>query len=189
MSELHKNRLSGSKSPYLLMHAKNPVNWYPWGEEAFEIARELDLPVFLSIGYAACHWCHVMEQESFEDPEIAILLNNNFISIKVDREERPDIDQLYMTICQLMTGSGGWPMTIFLSPDREPFYATTYLPKYSRPGMIGMMDLLPYISDIWKSRREEVNETGKKLIQEALNKGEITQARLEESVKKILMAK
>ena len=147
------------------MHASNPVNWYPWGEEAFKEAQVRELPIFLSIGYAACHWCHVMEQECFSDSEVASLLNDNFISIKVDREERPDIDQMYMMVCQMMTGSGGWPMSIFLNSDREPFYATTYIPKYSRTGVIGMMDLIPYIGNIWKTRHSDVNDTGTNVIQ------------------------
>lgn len=159
-----KNRLEGSLSPYLLMHVSNPVNWYPWGDEAFQEAKTLDLPVFLSIGYTACHWCHVMEQECFSDPEVASLLNTHFISIKVDREERPDIDQMYMVVCQMMTGSGGWPMSIFLSPNREPFYAATYIPKISRPGAVGMMDLIPYLADIWKNRRNDVNDVGSSVI-------------------------
>lgn len=111
------NRLQGEKSPYLLQHAENPVDWYPWGEEAFQSAKQEDKPVFLSIGYSTCHWCHVMAHESFEDPEVAELLNRNFISIKVDREERPDIDAVYMSVCQTVTGSGGWPLTVLLTPD------------------------------------------------------------------------
>lgn len=164
MTTDRKNRLAGEKSPYLLMHASNPVNWYPWGDEAFQEAKERDLPVFLSIGYAACHWCHVMEQECFSDKTVAESLNNNFICIKVDREERPDIDQVYMTVCQIMTGTGGWPLSIFLNFDREPFYAATYIPKKGRQGMPGMMELIPYLSDIWKNHRGEVNNAGKKLI-------------------------
>lgn len=161
-----RNRLADSLSPYLLMHANNPVDWYPWGEEAFREAQARDLPVFLSIGYAACHWCHVMEEECFSDPEVASLLNTHCISVKVDREERPDIDQVYMKICQVMTGTGGWPLHLFLTPDREPFYAATYIPKTSRPGMVGMMDLIPYLADIWKNQREKVHEAGDRIIQE-----------------------
>lgn len=164
MTSPHKNQLEGSLSPYLLMHASNPVNWYPWGDEAFMEAQARDLFVFLSIGYAACHWCHVMEQECFSDPEVALLLNTHCISIKVDREERPDIDQMYMMASQLMTGSGGWPLSIFLTPNREPFYAATYIPKISRPGMVGMIDLIPYLADIWKNRRHEINDTGSNVI-------------------------
>ena len=128
------NRLVSEKSPYLLQHAYNPVDWYPWGNEAFEKARNEDKPIFLSIGYSTCHWCHVMERESFEDQEVADVLNKVFVCIKVDREERPDIDNVYMTVCQAMTGSGGWPLTILMSPDRRPFFAGTYFPKNSVHG-------------------------------------------------------
>ena len=123
------NRLTDETSPYLLQHADNPVDWYPWGEEALQKAKTEDKPIFLSIGYSACHWCHVMEKESFEDEEIARTLNEKFVSIKVDREERPDIDKLYMKTSMLMTGSGGWPLTIIMTPKKQPFFAATYLPK------------------------------------------------------------
>jgi len=135
------NRLIDEKSPYLLQHAHNPVQWYPWGEEAFERARQENKPVFLSIGYATCHWCHVMEKESFEDPEAAAALNDAFVCIKVDREERPDIDAVYMTACQMMTGRGGWPLNIMMTPDKKPFFAGTYFPRDSRFGHPGIMDL------------------------------------------------
>ena len=131
----HKNRLADESSPYLLQHADNPVDWYPWGEEAFALAKKLDKPVFLSIGYSTCHWCHVMEHESFENETIARLLNDHFVSIKVDREERPDLDQIYMNAVQIMTGRGGWPMSVFLTPGLEPFYGGTYFPPTSRMGM------------------------------------------------------
>jgi uncharacterized protein YyaL (SSP411 family) len=157
------NRLRREKSPYLLQHAENPVDWYPWGEEAFARAREEDKPIFLSIGYSTCHWCHVMAHESFEDPEIAALLNENFVSIKVDREERPDIDQIYMTVCQVMTGRGGWPLTIVMTPDRKPFFAGSYIPKETRFGMTGLTDLLPRIIDTWKSRRQIVDSSAEKI--------------------------
>ena len=121
------NRLVHEASPYLQQHAQNPVDWYPWGEEAFAAARAADKPIFLSIGYSTCHWCHVMAHESFEDPTVAALLNEAFICIKVDREERPDIDHIYMAVCQMMTGSGGWPLTIIMTPEREPFFAATYI--------------------------------------------------------------
>jgi len=134
------NHLINEKSPYLLQHADNPVDWYPWGEEAFEKARKEDKPIFLSIGYSTCHWCHVMAHESFEDPEVAKLMNETFISIKVDREERPEIDSLYMSVCQMLTGSGGWPLTILMDADKRPFTAGTYFPKQSRYGRIGMME-------------------------------------------------
>lgn len=151
-----RNRLQFEKSPYLLQHAANPVDWYPWGEEAFEKARLEDKPVFLSIGYSTCHWCHVMAHESFENEEVARLLNENFVSIKVDREERPDIDKLYMTVCQVLTGGGGWPLTIMLTPDRRPFYAATYIPREGRPGMAGMLALIPGLGEVWRREREKV---------------------------------
>ena len=159
------NRLGLEKSPYLLQHAHNPVDWYPWSDEAFEKAHAEDKPIFLSIGYSTCHWCHVMERESFEDEEVAALLNQGFVSIKVDREERPDIDAVYMTVCQMMTGSGGWPMTIMLTPDKKPFFAATYIPKGSRTGQVGLMQLLPRVIDIWENRREEVLANGEKVAQ------------------------
>ncbi|MDZ7722861.1 MAG: thioredoxin domain-containing protein [candidate division KSB1 bacterium] len=136
----HYNRLIFEQSPYLLQHADNPVDWYPWGDEAFERAKAEDKPVFLSIGYSTCHWCHVMAHESFEDPETAEQLNEAFICIKVDREERPDLDQVYMSSCQLMTGSGGWPLTVILTPDKQPFYAGTYFPQTNRFGRIGLSE-------------------------------------------------
>jgi uncharacterized protein YyaL (SSP411 family) len=160
-----KNRLIYEKSPYLLQHASNPVDWYPWGDEAFARAEQEDKPVFLSIGYSTCHWCHVMAQESFEDEDVARLLNESFVSIKVDREERPDIDQVYMRACQAMTGRGGWPMTIVMTPDRRPFFAASYIPKESRFGMIGLLDLLPMMRELWESRREEVFESAGKILE------------------------
>ena len=153
------NRLIREKSPYLLQHAHNPVDWYPWREEAFEKARKENKPVFLSIGYSTCHWCHVMEKESFEDPEVAQLMNEAFVSIKVDREERPDLDHVYMTVCQMMTGSGGWPLTIVMTPEKRPFFAATYIPKGSRFGRTGMMELVPRIQDIWRTRQRDALES------------------------------
>ncbi len=150
------NLLKNEKSPYLLQHMDNPVNWYPWGEEAFEKARKEDKPVFLSIGYSTCHWCHVMAHESFEDDEVAAVLNRDFISIKVDREERPDIDSVYMSVCISMMGSGGWPLTVFLTPDKKPFFAATYLPKHGNAFQYGLMDLLNSISYMWSSEREKI---------------------------------
>jgi uncharacterized protein YyaL (SSP411 family) len=150
------NRLINEKSPYLLQHANNPVDWYPWGEEAFEKAESQNKPIFLSIGYSTCHWCHVMEKESFEDEKVAKLLNENFICIKVDREERPDIDNLYMTVCQMLTGSGGWPLSIIMTPDKKPFFAATYIPKESRFGMAGLLDLIPKIAKVWSKQRGEI---------------------------------
>lgn len=150
------NHLKDQNSPYLLQHAKNPVDWYPWGEEAFSKAKKEDKPIFLSIGYSTCHWCHVMAQESFENTEIASILNQSFVSIKVDREERPDIDSVYMSICQALTGSGGWPMSIFMTDKQKPFFAGTYYPPFSHSGMIGFADLLLMISDQWKHQRSKL---------------------------------
>ncbi|WP_164919091.1 thioredoxin domain-containing protein [Caproiciproducens sp. NJN-50] len=147
------NRLIYEKSPYLLQHAYNPVDWYPWGEEAFERAKAEDKPVFLSIGYSTCHWCHVMERECFEDEEVAAALNRGFLSVKVDREERPDVDGYYMEVCQRMTGSEGWPLSVFLDPEGGPFFAGTYFPKYDRPGMAGFLTLLKKVSALWKTDR------------------------------------
>jgi uncharacterized protein YyaL (SSP411 family) len=158
------NRLIGERSPYLLQHAYNPVDWYPWCQEAFERARREDKPIFLSIGYSTCHWCHVMAEESFEDPEVAALLNDTFVCIKVDREERPDIDAVYMQVCQLMTGSGGWPLTIIMTPDCKPFYAATYIPKTSRFGMVGLKDLVPRVSELWATRRGELIEASDSVV-------------------------
>ncbi len=150
------NRLALEKSPYLQQHADDPVDWYPWGPEAFENALKEDKPIFLSIGYSSCHWCHVMEHESFEDPEIARLMNEVFISIKVDREERPDIDSIYMTVSQILTGSGGWPLTIIMTPDKRPFFAATYIPREARFGRAGMADLIPMIQQLWKEQRGDI---------------------------------
>jgi uncharacterized protein YyaL (SSP411 family) len=135
------NRLINEKSPYLLQHAHNPVDWHPWSEKTFARAKSENKPIFLSIGYSTCHWCHVMEKESFEDEEVAGYLNNAFICIKVDREERPDIDAVYMAACQMLTGKGGWPLNLFLTPDKKPFFAATYLPKKSRFGRAGLIEL------------------------------------------------
>jgi uncharacterized protein YyaL (SSP411 family) len=153
------NRLADEKSPYLLQHAENPVDWYPWSEEAFASARALDRPVFLSIGYATCHWCHVMEHESFEDEEVARLMNNTFINIKVDREERPDIDGIYMAVAQMMGGQGGWPLTIVMTPERLPFFSGTYFPRESRFGRPGMVDLVPRIGHLWATRRDDLKKS------------------------------
>lgn len=150
------NRLINEKSPYLLQHAYNPVDWYPWSEEAFRKAKEEDKIIFLSIGYSSCHWCHVMERESFEDEEVADILNRYFVPIKVDREERPDVDSLYMDVCMMINGSGGWPLNVFLTPDRKPFFALTYIPRYQRYGMMGIIELLQTIQNVWTTRREEV---------------------------------
>ncbi|WP_003544376.1 thioredoxin domain-containing protein [Desulfotomaculum nigrificans] len=153
----HKpNRLIHEKSPYLLQHAYNPVDWYPWGEEAFEKAKRENKPVFLSIGYSTCHWCHVMERESFESEDVAEVLNKYYVAIKVDREERPDIDQIYMTVCQALTGQGGWPLNIIMTPDQKPFFAGTYFPKNSNYGKPGLIDILQQIADLWAKNRQQL---------------------------------
>ena len=157
------NHLGGEKSPYLIQHAENPVDWYPWGEEAFEKAKKEDKPIFLSIGYATCHWCHVMAHESFEDEKVAGILNEFFIAIKVDREERPDIDSIYMSVCQAMTGSGGWPLSIFMTPEAKPFYSGTYFPKVSRMGMPGFIEILESINSAWKQKRSSILEASEKI--------------------------
>ena len=160
----HTNRLIGEKSPYLLQHAGNPVDWHPWGEEAFARALREDKPVFLSVGYSTCHWCHVMAHESFEDPEVARLLNDAFVCVKVDREERPDIDKVYMTVCQLLTGSGGWPLTVVMTPDKHPFFAATYIPRENRFGRVGMLELIPQIERVWKTRRGDVLSSTRQIL-------------------------
>ena len=157
------NRLAQEQSPYLQQHKDNPVNWYPWGEDAFDKAKSEDKPIFLSIGYSTCHWCHVMEHESFEDDQVADLMNDTFVSIKVDREERPDIDSLYMTVCQLMNQRGGWPLNVILTPDKKPFYATTYVPKEGRFGRMGMLDLVPRIKELWTQERDKVLQEAEKV--------------------------
>ena len=158
MSEMHKrtHRLAREKSPYLLQHAHNPVDWFAWGDEAFEKARVENRPIFLSIGYSTCHWCHVMERESFEDEKVAAFLNQHFVSIKVDREERPDVDKIYMTFVQATTGSGGWPLNVFLTPERKPFFGGTYFPPDNRPGRPGFLRLLQQIHEVWQTRRGEI---------------------------------
>ncbi|PKD43926.1 thioredoxin domain-containing protein [Rhodohalobacter barkolensis] len=173
------NRLSKEKSPYLLQHAENPVDWFPWSEEAFDKARKENKPVFLSIGYATCHWCHVMAHESFEDDEVARLMNEAFVNIKVDREERPDIDNTYMTVCQMLTGQGGWPLTIIMTPDKEPFFAATYLPKRSMQNRIGMTDLVPQIKNAWQNDRQRIDEAVKRIkegFSKSLHLGQSNQA-------------
>ena len=158
------NRLIYEKSPYLLQHAYNPVDWYPWGDKAFEKAQKEDKPIFLSIGYSTCHWCHVMERESFEDPEVARMMNKLVISIKVDREERPDLDHIYMTVSQLLTGSGGWPLNIMMTPGKRPYFAATYIPRQTRLGRTGMMDLIPRLAQVWKDQRKEVIDSAEKIV-------------------------
>lgn len=165
MTERKPNRLIHETSPYLLQHAHNPVDWYPWGQEALDRARDEDLPILLSIGYAACHWCHVMERESFEDETTAKQMNENFVCIKVDREERPDIDSIYMDAVQAMTGHGGWPMTMFLAPDGTPFHGGTYFPPDDRHGLPSFRKVLSAISDAWRTKRSEIQEQGKRLVE------------------------
>ena len=160
------NRLASEKSLYLLQHAHNPVDWWPWGEDAFEAARVQNKPLFLSIGYSACHWCHVMERESFEHEGIAALLNQHFIAIKVDREERPDIDEIYMTAVQMMTGQGGWPMSVFLTPEGKPFYGGTYFPPENRFGRMGFGSLITQLSDAYANRRDEIEEVAQNIYTE-----------------------
>ena len=158
------NRLVNETSPYLLQHAKNPVDWYPWGQEALEKARAEDKPIFLSIGYSACHWCHVMAHESFEDERVAAVLNEHFVNVKVDREERPDLDRIYMTAVQALTGRGGWPMSVFLTPDGQPFYGGTYFPPLPRYGMPSFVDVLNAVLDAWRNRRLELIEGAGQLV-------------------------
>jgi len=167
-----QNFLKNETSPYLLQHADNPVNWYPWCKEAFERAKKEDKPVFLSIGYSTCHWCHVMAHESFEDEKTAQILNEHFISIKVDKEERPDIDSIYMSVCQAFTGSGGWPTTIFLTPDQKPFFAGTYFPKKAKYGQIGFQDLLLAVWEKWKTDRKTLLDSAEDVISHLKQKNE-----------------
>lgn len=161
---INPNKLINEKSPYLLQHANNPINWFPWGEEAFEIAKKEDKPIFLSIGYSTCHWCHVMAYESFEDEEVAKIMNDNFIAIKVDREERPDVDSVYMTVCQALTGHGGWPLTIIMTPDQKPFFAGTYYPKRSRYNMPGIIDILFSVSKEWRDNKNKIISSSKNIL-------------------------
>ena len=173
-----QNRLKDEKSPYLLQHADNPVDWYPWGDEAFEKARKEQKPIFLSIGYSTCHWCHVMEHESFEDEEVAKLMNDTFVSIKVDREERPDIDNIYMTVCQMLSKDGcGWPLNLVMTPDKKPFFAATYIPKETRFGRAGMMDLVPRIKELWESDREKILESADNITASVIKATYVTKSK------------
>src|ERR1043166_7095281 len=164
----HTNRLAREKSPYLLQHQHNPVDWYAWGEEAFAKARKENKPIFLSIGYSTCHWCHVMERESFENEEVAAYLNENFVSIKVDREERPDVDKIYMTFVQAMTGQGGWPLNIFLASDLKPFYGGTYWPPEPKHGRASFLQVLQQITKAWQQRRDQLANSSDQLHQRLL---------------------
>ncbi|RMF28241.1 MAG: thioredoxin domain-containing protein, partial [Chloroflexi bacterium] len=158
------NRLAKATSPYLRQHADDPVDWYPWGEEAFRKAREEDKPILLSIGYAACHWCHVMQHESFQDPETARLMNTLFVNVKVDREERPDVDAIYMQAVQQLTGRGGWPLTVFLTPEGVPFYGGTYFPATPRYGMPAFRQVLVAVAEAYRHRRQEIEVNARQLI-------------------------
>src|SRR3984893_5103957 len=160
----HTNRLAHEKSPYLLQHAHNPVDWYRWGEEAFAKARRENKPIFLSVGYSTCHWCHVMAHESFEDEEVAAIMNREFVNIKVDRDERPDVDRVYMTFVQATTGGGGWPMSVWLTPDLKPFVGGTYFPPEDRYGQPGFKKVLERVAQAWKQNHEKIAEQGKKII-------------------------
>jgi uncharacterized protein YyaL (SSP411 family) len=166
------NRLAGENSPYLLQHASNPVDWYPWGAEALEKSRAEDKPIFLSIGYAACHWCHVMAHESFEDPQIAQILNGSFICIKVDREERPDLDFIYMKAVVAMTGQGGWPLSVFLTPQGEPFYGGTYFPPKAGYNLPSFYDVITSISRLWHEDRAKLVQSAKEVVQSLINSSE-----------------
>src|SRR6202521_2342845 len=163
---MHTNRLANEKSPYLLQHAHNPVDWFPWGPEAFEKARAEDKPIFLSIGYSTCHWCHVMERESFENDRIAALLNRDFVPIKVDREERPDVDRIYMTFVQATTGGGGWPMSVWLTPELEPFFGGTYFPPENRYGQPGFASVLTQIASAWQTDRAQIVDSAREVMEQ-----------------------
>ncbi len=188
--ERKPNRLITEKSPYLLQHAYNPVEWYPWGHQAFEEARKKTKPVFLSIGYSTCHWCHVMEKESFEDEQVAKWMNDAFVCIKVDREERPDLDGIYMAACQKMTGSGGWPLNLILTPDKKPFFAATYIPRESKFGRAGLLDLIPRIKELWEKRRNEVEDTAMQVLsvlrEEKTGGGELNREILHDAFEQLL---
>ena len=158
------NRLAAEQSPYLLQHKDNPVDWYPWGQGAFDLARRENKPIFLSVGYSTCHWCHVMEHESFENPVIAELLSRYFVSIKVDREERPDVDRVYMTFVQATTGSGGWPMSVWLTPTLEPFYGGTYFPPEARWGRPGFVEILEEIARVWREEQPKVEQSAMAIL-------------------------
>ena len=174
---MHTNRLAQEKSPYLLQHAHNPVDWYPWGEEAFQAARVHNKPIFLSIGYATCHWCHVMERESFENEEIAALMNRHYVAIKVDREERPDVDRIYMTFVQATTGSGGWPMSVWLTPELQPFFGGTYFPPENRWGHPGFGSILTQIAQAWASDRQKIEESARHVVEQLKKQVEVAPGR------------
>src|SRR5436309_9622895 len=162
----HTNRLAHEKSPYLLQHAHNPVDWYPWGEEAFAKARSENKPIFLSIGYSTCHWCHVMAHESFENEDVAAFMNREFVNIKVDREERPDVDRVYMTFVQATTGGGGWPMSVWLTPDLKPFVGGTYFPPEDRYGQPAFKTVLERVATAWKTDREKIVASSDRILRQ-----------------------
>src|SRR6478609_9171152 len=188
------NRLAEETSPYLLQHAENPVDWYPWGEEALGRARAEDLPILLSVGYSACHWCHVMERESFEDPDTAAFMNANFVCIKVDREERPDVDAIYMEAVQAFTGQGGWPMTVFLDPDGVPFYGGTYFPPDDSRGMPSFRTVMEAVLDAFESKRGEIEQRAPQMRARLAAIGQVEPAdspqvaMLDEAIERLLMA-
>ena len=169
------NRLAQETSPYLRQHADNPVDWYPWGPEAFDRAKAEDRPILLSVGYSACHWCHVMAHESFEDPNIAAVMNKLFVNVKVDREERPDVDAVYMDAVQALSGRGGWPMTVFLSPDGRPFFGGTYFPPTDRQGMPGFVRIMEAVSEVWTNQRDDVADQTAKLQDKLRSKVAVAQ--------------
>ena len=170
--ERKPNRLIKEKSPYLLQHAYNPVDWYPWTPEAFERAKTEDKPLFVSIGYSTCHWCHVMEKECFDDEQVAELMNQTFVCIKVDREERPDLDAAYMSVCQAMGRNCGWPLNIIMTPDKNPFFVGSYIPKDNRYGTVGMLSLIPQIGEIWRTRKAEMESIGKEIKEQITAKAQ-----------------
>jgi uncharacterized protein YyaL (SSP411 family) len=192
--EKKHNHLINEKSPYLLQHARNPVDWFPWCKDAFDKAKQENKPIFLSIGYATCHWCHVMAHESFEDDEVAGLMNDAFVCIKVDREERPDIDRVYMSVCQLVTGGGGWPLTIIMTPEKSPIFAGTYIPKKGRFGLVGLLELIPRIRDLWKTQAGKLMEYAGQItaalmdIEEMPEGGELDTSILREAYDRLALA-
>lgn len=180
------NRLKNEKSPYLQQHASNPINWFTWSDEAFEVAQKEDKPLFISTGYATCHWCHVMNEECFEDEAVANLINEFFVPIKVDREERRDIDNIYMLSAHIINNAGGWPLTIFATPDKKPFFAATYIPKYTKDNHIGLMDLLPHINYIWKEKRDGVIKAANQVFEILLKVDDVSKENGEELQEDIL---
>jgi uncharacterized protein YyaL (SSP411 family) len=192
-AERKSNRLIKEKSSYLLQHAYNPVNWYPWSREAFEEAKAEDKPVFVSIGYSSCHWCHVMEKECFDDDEVAELMNQAFVCVKVDREERPDLDAAYMSVCQSMGRNCGWPLNVIMTPDKNPFFVASYIPKNDRYGSVGMINLVPQIREIWRTKRTELETVGKELKQqigyqlEAMPENELDKDVLDEAYEQMFL--